>query len=260
MSREINAVITIAFRDITKLFRDRTRLISGLVFPVIFIGVLGGSLQASLGEAVGFSFIVFVFTGVLAQTMFQSSASGVLFLLEDRDNDFSQEMFVAPVSPRSIILGKIIGESLVAMTQGIGIVIFGLLMGVPLTFLQLVLLIPVAFIACLLGGSFGILLLANVSSQRTVRQIFPFLIFPQLFLAGVFTPLKDLPPVLEILSKIAPMTYVVDFARGVYYAGQPEFDLVVVLSPFVNFVIISTLFLGFLVVGTSLFIRREQNR
>ena len=56
------------------------------------------------------------------------------------------------------------------------------------------------------------------------------------------------------------MTYVVDFARGVYYAGQPEFDLVVVLSPFVNFVIISVLFLGFLVVGTSLFIRREQNR
>jgi ABC-2 type transport system permease protein len=260
MTREINAIITIAFRDITKLFRDRIRLVSGLVFPVIFIGVLGGSLQSSLGEAVGFSFIVFVFTGVLAQTMFQSSASGVLFLLEDRENDFSQEMFVAPVSPRSIILGKIIGESFVALTQGVGIVAFGLLVGVPLTLLQLLLLVPVAFIACLLGGAFGILLLANLSSQRTVRQIFPFLIFPQLFLSGVFTPLKDLPPILDVLSKIAPMTYVVDFTRGIYYAGQPEFDLVVAANPLYNIIIIGMLFLVFLVVGTALFVRRERNR
>jgi len=160
--RELNAVITIAFRDVTKLFRDRVRFISSLIFPIIFIGVLGGSLQASLGEQIGYSFIVFVFTGVLAQTLFQSSASGVLFLLEDRANDFSQEMFVAPVSPRSIILGKIVGESLVALTQGAGIIAFGLIMGVPLSFLQLLILIPVAFVASLLGGSFGLLVLANL--------------------------------------------------------------------------------------------------
>jgi len=258
--RELNAIVTIAFRDVTKLFRDRVRFISSLIFPVIFIGVLGGSLQASLGEQIGYSFIVFVFTGVLAQTLFQSSASGVLFLLEDRANDFSQEMFVAPVSPRSIILGKIVGESMVALTQGVGIIVFGLIMGVPLTFLQLLVLLPVAFVASLLGGSFGLMILANVSSERTVRQIFPFLIFPQLFLAGVFTPLKDLPPLLTVLSKIVPMTYVVDFTRGIYYWGQPEFDQIVVLSPFVNIAIITALFGVFLVLGTHLFMRREQHR
>ena len=258
--RELNAIITIAFRDVTKLFRDRVRFISSLIFPVIFIGVLGGSLQASLGEQIGYSFIVFVFTGVLAQTLFQSSASGVLFLLEDRANDFSQEMFVAPVSPHSIIVGKIVGESLVALTQGAGIIVFGLIMGVPLSFLQLLILLPVAFVACLLGGSFGLLILANLSSERTVRQILQFLIFPQLFLSGVFTPLKDLPPLLTVLSKVVPMTYVVDFTRGVYYWGQPEYDQVVVMSPFVNIAIITVLFGVFLVLGTHLFMRRERHR
>lgn len=258
--REINAIITIAFRDVTKLFRDRIRFISNLVFPIIFIGVLGGSLQANLGEHVGFNFMVFIFTGVFAQNLFQSTASGVLFLLDDRENDFSKEMFVAPVSPFSIIFGKILGESLVAVTQGIGIVAFGIVIGVPFTVLQLLALIPVGMVACLYGGSFGLLVLSNLSAERTVRQIFPFLIFPQLFLAGVFTPLKDLPPLLDVLSKIVPMTYAVDFTRGIYYWGQPEFSEVVVLSPVINLLIMGGLFAGFLFVGTYLFVRKEKNK
>jgi ABC-2 type transport system permease protein len=258
--RELNAIITIAFRDLTKLIRDRVRFVSNLVFPIIFIGVLGGSLQANLGEHVGFNFIVFIFTGVFAQNLFQSSSSGVLFLLDDRENDFSKEMFVAPVSPFSIIFGKILGESFVALSQGLGIVVFGMILGVPFTILQIVALIPVGLIACLYGGSFGLLVLSNLSSERTVRQVFPFLIFPQLFLAGVFTPLKDLPPLLDILSKIVPMTYAVDFTRGIYYWGQPEYSEVVVLNPALNLLIMGGMFTLFLCFGTYLFVRKEKNK
>jgi len=258
--KEINAILAIATRDITKFLRDRPRIAATFIFPIVFIGVLGGSLQASFGDLAGYSFLVFVFTGVLAQTMFQSTASGIISLIEDRANDFSQEMFVSPISRYSIILGKILGESLVALTQGVGIVIFGLLMKVPLSFEQLVALIPVAFVACLLGGSFGVLILANLGSQRTANQIFPFIIFPQFFLAGVFAPIKDLPPALFFLSKLAPMTYVVDLIRGVYYAGAEEFSKVVLMSPYMNLLIIAGLFLVFLFVGTFLFIRGERNK
>lgn len=258
--RELNAIITIAGRDLTKLFRDRVRFVANLAFPIIFIGVLGGSLQANLGELVGYNFVVFIFTGVLAQNLFQSSASGILFLMEDRENDFSKEMFVAPVSPFSIIFGKILGESLVALTQAAGIIAFGAIIGVPFTLFQLVVLIPVGLIACLYGGAFGLVVLSNLSSDRTVRQIFPFLIFPQIFLSGVFTPLHNLPPVLDILAKIVPLSYAVDLTRGIYYWGQPEYSQVVVASPFFNAAVIGVLFSVFLVFGTFLFMRRERNK
>jgi len=257
---EFNAILTIAFRDITKLLRDRVRLISGLVFPVIFIGVLGGSLQANVGSQLGFNFLVFVFTGVFIQSLFQSTASGVIFLLEDRNSDFSQELFVAPVSPRSIIFGKILGESMVALTNAFGILVFGLLVGVSFTFWQAISLIAMAIAGCLLGGAFGIIVLSNLSEDRTVRQIFPFLIFPQIFLAGVFAPLKEVPTVLFILSKIIPLTYVVDFGRGLYYWGTDTYDQVVLLHPLVNLAVILAMFLVFLFVGTWLFVRKERDR
>lgn len=257
---ELNAILTIAFRDVIKFLRDRTRILSTFVFPLIFIGVLGGGLQASLGDKVGYNFLAFIFVGVFAQTLFQSTASGVIWLIEDRTNDFSQELFVSPISRYSIIFGKILGESSVAMIQGAGIIVFGLIIGIALTLQQIMFLIPVGLVSCLLGGAFGVLVLSNLKSSRTASQIFPFIIFPQFFLAGVFNPIKDLPGYLLILSKITPMTYAVDLVRGVYYFGQPEYTELVLASPLVNLAIIAVLFSVFLVLGTYLFVRHERNR
>ena len=111
--RELWAVLAIAHRDLVKLLRDRTRLISDLAFPMIIIGVLGVSLQAGFGDQSPFNFLTFVFTGVLAQTLWQSAALGVISLIEDRENDFSQEIFVSPISRYSIIFGKVLGLSLI---------------------------------------------------------------------------------------------------------------------------------------------------
>lgn len=256
----LNAIATIAYRDFVKLLRDRGRLAATFIFPFLFIGILGGSLQANLSDDIGYNFITFVFTGVLGQTLFQSTASGIISLVEDRANDFSQELFVSPVSRYVIIFGKIIGETLVALTQGIGIILFGLIIGVDFSLFNLAAILPVAIVACLLGGAFGVLVLSNLNSERTANQIFPFIIFPQFFLAGVFNPIKKLPLILDILSRISPMRYAVDLMRGVYYAGTPEYDLVVLASPLTNLAIIGALFAIFFTVGTILFVRNERNR
>ena len=260
ITKEINAIFTIAFRDLIKLLRDRARLLSGLVFPLLFIGVLGGSLNATLGKNLGFNFLAFIFTGVFAQALFQSSAAGVISLIQDRENDFSQELFISPISRYSIILGKIFGETMVAYVAGFGVLIFAFILGVPLTLVQIIFLVPAGLAACFLGGAFGILVLSNINSQRTVAQIFPFVLFPQIFLAGVFNPLLGLPPILAFLSRITPLTYAVDLVRGAYYANSPVFSQVVVFHPAVSLIITIALFFLFLFLGTLLFVRKEKNR
>jgi ABC-2 type transport system permease protein len=77
---QLNAILVLAYRDLLKFLRDRIRIVSTLVFPLIFIVALGGSLQANLGQDVGYNFLIFTFTGVFAQTMFQSAAMGIISL------------------------------------------------------------------------------------------------------------------------------------------------------------------------------------
>jgi ABC-2 type transport system permease protein len=257
---ELSAVAVIAHRDFVKLLRDRVRLVSGLTFPLVLVLLLGPALQSGFGAPGGLDLTSFVFTGVLAQTLWQSSVMGLISLLADREEDFSQEIFVSPVSRYAIVAGKIIGEALVALPMGLGIVIVGVLIGVPWSPLVLLALIPVSVVVAIYGGAFGLLILSNLSNQRQANQIFPFVLLPQFFLAGVFNPIHNLPLPLAILSALSPMRYAVELMRNVVYGLQPGVPAPE-MTPFpVNAAVIGGSFVVFLVAGTILFVRSERNR
>ena len=254
---ELSGVLTLAHRDFIKLLRDRTRIIADFSFPLIFIGILGTTLQAGFGAASGINLMQYVFTGVLAQTIWQSGALGVISLIADREQDFSQEIFVSPISRYSIIFGKILGESLVAMPQGIAIIAFGMILGVPFTLGKLVAIIPVLLLIAIYGGAFGVLVLSRLDSQRQANQIFPFVMLPQFFLAGVFNPVMNLPLPLEILSKLSPMRYAVDVMRDIFY---PSGSGIALTDLSTNLAIIGVEFVLFMAIGTVGFVRAERNR
>lgn len=253
-------IIAIAARDITKFLRDRPRMIATLVFPLVFIGILGQSLQSNLGAVSKFNFLEFVFLGVLGQTWFQSTAAGIISLVEDRESDFAQEIFVAPISRLAIILGKIAGEGVVASLQGIGIVAFALISGIPIDLGRLLLILPAGAIVCFLGGAFGVLVMSRLTGQRGANQIFPFLLFPQFFLAGVFSPISNLPPILFVLSRISPMTYGVDLMRSLYYWGRPEATIVVLHPAWINLAVIGAMIVVMVTLGTRWFVKAERER
>src|SRR2546428_1928806 len=77
---EASAILALAHRDFIKLLRDRQRIVADFAFPLIFIGILGTTLQAGFGERAGINLMDYVFTGVLAQTVWQSSAMGLISL------------------------------------------------------------------------------------------------------------------------------------------------------------------------------------
>jgi len=243
-----------------KFLRDRMRIVFGFVFPVMFVGVLGGGLQSSLGAASGKDLLTYTFLGVLAQTLFQSTASGIISLINDRENDFSQEIFVSPTSRYALIFGKILGESTISFVQAVGIIAFGAIIGIKMSLATLALMFPAMVFAALLGGAFGVLVLGNMNNERTANQIFPFVVMPQLFLAGVFVPVAKNGGIMLLLAKLMPLTYAVDFMRGVYFRGdsRAQEDLLHTLT--YNVVVMSVLFTVFLVLGTWLFVKKEKER
>jgi ABC-2 type transport system permease protein len=257
---DVSAVLVIAHRDFVKLLRDRLRIVADFALPLALVLLLGPTLQAGYGQPGGIEVTTFVFTGVLAQSVWQSASLGVISLIADREEDFSQEIFVSPISRYSIVAGKIIGESLVALPQALAILGLALLLGIRLSPVTLVALLPIVLAMAIYGGAFGILVLSNIASQRTANQIFPFVMLPQFFLAGVFNPIHDLPPALAALAAISPMRWAVESIRHVYYAVEPG-EAAPIMSPVplvMGVVVIS--FVAFIAVGTALFVRSERNR
>lgn len=257
----LNALLAVAGRDFKRFLGDRAQFFGSIVLPVLLIGGMGGIMQANLGSAVSFNLVGFTVIGTFVMTMFTATVGGVASLVEDRDNDFGQELFIAPITPYAIILGKILGQSMVALLQGAVTLIIGtLVFGVQITWGLLLLLIPVALLICLLGGAFSALLTSLMSNQRGATQLINLIMTPQMFLAGVFIPIRVLPWYLEIFSLLSPLRYVVNFTRALFYAGQPVYAQVVLESPWLDLLVMVVMFAICFVAGTMLFVRHERNR
>ncbi|HLI57849.1 MAG TPA: ABC transporter permease [Actinomycetota bacterium] len=254
----MNALAAIAQRDLTKLLRDRTRLAVSLALPVALILGIGNILEPTVGRVTGLNSVTLAFVGVLSATLFQSSAAGMLSIVEDRDTDFSRELFVAPVPRLTLVAGRMAGETLVALCQGVCIVVFARLIGVSIGGGQLLALVLPCVASCLLGAAFGLAALSALPNQRSAMQVFEFLILPQYVLAGVLVPLTGLPGWVEGLSWAMPLRYPVGLTQAAFYAGTPDYRKVVTASPLLDLVVMVALFALLVAAGTAVLNFRER--
>ena len=256
----LGGVAVVAQRDLLKLLRDRPRLAVSLAFPLFLVAGLGSLLQPTVGVVTGLSAVTLAFTGVLAATLFQSAAAGMISIVEDRESDFARVLFVTPVSRATLIAGKLCGECLVALVQAGCVVAFAAMIGVPMPAGALLLLMPASLAAGLAGAAFGLVTIAVLPTQRSAMQVFQFLIIPQYVLAGVLVPLHGAAAWLRAVSLVMPLRYVVDLTRAAYYAGAVGYRQAVVGDPAVDAAVTVVLLIGFLIAGGLLFSYRERTR
>ena len=257
---ELWAVAAIAQRDVIKLLRDRPRLAVNLAFPLLLVAGLGSLLQPTVGRLTGLSAVTLAFTGVLAATLFQSTAAGMISIAEDRETDFSRTLFITPVSRLALVTGKIAGETLVACCQGACIVAFAAAIGVRISPGQLAAMAAPCLACCLLGGAFGLATVASLPNQRSAMDVFQFLIMPQYVLGGVLVPLRGVSRTLGVLSAAMPLRYAVDLVRAAFYQGTAGYQRVVADSPAVSIAVTAGLFAVLLAAGALVFGYRERTR
>jgi ABC-2 type transport system permease protein len=260
IAREINGTFAIAWREILRAVKSPVSLAFTVIFPILFIGVLGGSISQNLGDALPFAYLPYMLIGMVANTMYQGTITGVTNLVEERENDFTAELFVAPISRYAVLLGKLIGSGVAAMVSLIGIVAMIVIMQIPMDPGDLLRVIAISPILALAGGSLGVFFIGLTQDQRTVAVGVPLLIFPQTFLSGALIPVAASTGILGILAKIIPMTYAIDLARNIFYWGKPEYA-VAVLHPWGLDLAVTLAFCAFFtIVGTILFVRSDRNR
>lgn len=259
-TRELNAIAAIAGRELTNAVRNPMFAIFTLIFPIIFLGLLGGTLSQNLGGNLGFNLMRFMLVGMLTSSLYQGAMNGMVSLVEDRENDFTQEIFVAPISRYSIILGKVVGSSIVSLVGLVSLFIVALVMHIQMGWMDVGHILLLAPVLALSGAALGMFFIGFVQDPKVAGIAGFLLVFPQMFLSGALIPVQHSTGVLKFLTNILPMTYLIDFARGVFYAGQPEAKLLVSHSAWFDLLITAIIFVVFTGVGTMMFTRSERNR
>ena len=204
----LRGVYTIWYRDLLRFWRDRMRLIGSIALPLLFLFVFGSGLSARMGSlGPGVDFKQFMFPGIIGMSVLMSSFMGGVSVVWDREFGFLKEVLVAPISRASVALGKTLGSATVALIQGSIILLFAPLIGVSLSPLQVLVLLPLMFLLAASMGSMGVLLATRIRSMEAFQAVMQMLMFPMIFLSGVFFPVDGLPAWMNVIVKINPATY-----------------------------------------------------
>jgi ABC-2 type transport system permease protein len=221
----VGAVGIIWKREMLRWWRDKPRIIGSTGFPLIFLLVFGSGLSGAMGSLIGggtqvVDFEQFIFPGIIAMSVFFAALFNAVSLVYDREFGILKEVLVAPVSRAAVAFGKTLGGATVATLQGTLIFVFAPFVGVRLTPLLVLQLWPIMFLGAFALASMGIAIAARMRSIESFQMVNQFVMFPLIFLSGIFFPLQGLPVWMNVLVRVNPVSYAVDPLRRLILDAQ----------------------------------------
>jgi len=126
---------------------------------------------------------------------------------------------VAPINRLSIILGKTLGQVARGLIQGVIILLLAVgLFGVTIHG-SILLVFGLLFLGVFSFVGLGIVITSFTKDQETAQMLMMTLMFPMMFLSGVFFPIQQMPMFMQTISRFLPLTYASDALRKVMVLG-----------------------------------------
>lgn len=218
-------VSTIWWREIIRFFRQRSRLLSAIVQPLLFWILIGSGLSASFqptGVLENQDYIEYFYPGIVVLVLLFTAIFATISVVNDRKEGFLQGILVAPVPRWSIVLGQALGGTTLALLQGILLLIIAPLTGIQLGFTSLVMTLGVMFLISFGLSNLGLMIAWRMESTQGFHAIMNIILIPIWLLSGAFFPITGVPGWLSWVMKLNPLTYALDVFRfSLYFNSIP---------------------------------------
>ncbi len=247
----MSTVYILWLRQVKKYFRSRSRIIGSLGQPLLFLLAFGFGFGSIFRQAGQGDYIQFLGPGIIMMSVLFTAVFSGIDLIWDRQFGFLKETMVAPVSRLEIMLGKTAGGATVAAIQGTIVFVLTLIVGFrPVDWFLLPLAALFVFLIAILFTSLGIAIASTLQDMQGFQLIMNFMVMPIFFLSGALFPLQGLPPIMDVVTRIDPLTYGIDGVREALI-GAGNFGIAT------DLVVITVVAAAFVGIGSFLFERIE---
>ncbi|PJE57833.1 MAG: multidrug ABC transporter permease [Candidatus Portnoybacteria bacterium CG10_big_fil_rev_8_21_14_0_10_36_7] len=247
-----SVIYALWIRQVKRYYRSKTRIIGSLGQPILFLVALGfgfGPIFEAARQKT--SYVNFLLPGIIAMgSLFVGLFSGVE-IIWDRQFGFLKEIFVAPISRTEIMVGRTLGGATSAFIQGI--LIFAISIPFDLSILKMVHPVYFFIFMALIAVTFtalGTAIASKLEDMQGFQLIMSLLLMPLFFLSGALFPLENLPPALQFVTSLNPLSYGVDGMRA-SALGISHFGI------YIDFLVLGGFTLIMFIVGTYLFSKIE---
>ena len=213
--------LSLCWRELVRFLRQRNRIIGALATPVVFWLLIGGGMGTSvrLGPG-GHTFLHYFFPGTLIMILLFTAIFSTISIIEDRREGFLQSVLVAPVSRASVVMGKVLGGTVLATGQGLLFLALAPWVGFEFTLGSALLTIAVMFVVSFALTSLGFCIAWRMTSTQGFHAIMNLFLMPMWFLSGALFPVAGAVIGLKVLMLANPLTYGLDAMRDAMNMGS----------------------------------------
>lgn len=213
--------------ELRRLRHDPTELFTRAVQPVLWLVIFGQAMARVRAIPTGqVDYLTFITPGILAQSAMFIAIFYGLAVIWERDQGFLQKLLTLPVPHTSVVTGKGFGAGVRALCQAAVVLVLALLLGVHVQWTL------ISVLGSLLAVTVGAGLFATISLLAAVflktRERFmgfgQVITMPLFFASNAIYPVSIMPPWLHVLTRINPLSYLVDLLRG-YLIGTHTWPL-----------------------------------
>ncbi|MCE9603978.1 MAG: ABC transporter permease [Planctomycetia bacterium] len=214
---------TLCRRELTRFFRQRNRVIGAVGQPILFWILFGAGLGPSFrmpgtdGSAV--SYREYFFPGTLSLILLFTAIFTTISIIEDRREGFLQSVLVAPISRWSMVLGKLLGGTLIALAQAMVFFLLGLTLRLHYSPTMVLAVAAFGFLSAFTLTALGFLIAWRMDSTQGFHAVMSVFLMPMWLLSGAFFPGEG---VLGYVMAVNPMTYMTAGLRHLMYWNVPD--------------------------------------
>jgi ABC-2 type transport system permease protein len=205
--------------EIKIFLREPLGAIGTIVIPVLVFVVTGRIVGHGLApSSVAASSFLTVGLPVLASVLIAISAvlSLVTIISIYREGGILKRLRATPLRPHTILTAHVIVKLLLTAATLTLMVLAGKRyypsgIHVPLFGFTIALLISTCSIL-----SIGFLIASIVPTARFAQPIGAVIMYPMIAVSGLFVPVEALPPALQVVARVVPLTYAVSLLEGIW--------------------------------------------
>jgi len=207
----MRAIQAILARNLIKFFRDKMRFFFTLFmggFLLFTFSFVMKSAVAGLAHPTNY-----LISGIIIMMVFQSALNNSMSILEDISSGFMKEILVAPIARWQIAVGQVLSSAVLAVLQGVIILVVGIFMGLSLDPMHFGLMVALMLLVGVTFSSLGLYLAALSKESTTFQVLISVVTMPLTFLSGAYIPTTVLPSILRPVVFLNPLTYATSMFR-----------------------------------------------
>src|SRR5688572_28806431 len=215
--------VALCRREIVRFVRQRTRVVGALVTPLLFWVMLGAGMGGSFraeGLPGGDNYLQYFFPGTILMILLFTAIFSTISIIEDRREGFLQSVLVAPVPPAAIVLGKVLGGSVLAFGQALLFLLLGPVVGVRPSPAGFLLLLGLMALLAFALTALGFCIAWRMSSMQGFHAVINLFLMPMWFLSGALFPVQNASAPLRAMMYLNPLTYGLTGLREALYLGH----------------------------------------